>query len=85
MEDTTRDTPRRRWVLPLVAGLAVVAALVVGGVGGYGLARATGPAWPVGIHQGPAPQGHGPERPDDRRGPHPGPRQTPPDAGVDGP
>jgi hypothetical protein len=34
---------KRNWATPLVAALVVVVALVVGGVGGFALARATGP------------------------------------------
>ena len=34
---------KRNWATPLIAALVVVVALVVGGVGGFALARATGP------------------------------------------
>jgi hypothetical protein len=65
-----QERPRRRWVTPLVGGLAVVAALAVGGVGGYALANATDAGGPPGIHAGPqGGQQAGP--PDARRGPGP--------------
>ncbi len=34
-------TEKRRWAMPLVSALVVVAALVVGGIGGFAIATAT--------------------------------------------
>ena len=64
------------WVTPLIAALVVVVTLVVGGVGGFALARATGPGGdrPAmqqgqlpggqqgGIQQGPGGQQGGPQQ-----------------------
>jgi negative regulator of sigma E activity len=67
---------KRNWVTPLIAALVVVAALVVGGVGGYALAAVThAGARPAiqqgqlpgqqGPLQGPGQQGERPDRPND--------------------
>lgn len=67
---------KRSWAMPLIVGLAVVASLAVGGIGGYAIASATGPGNRPGIEQAGAP--HGPfadrrDAPRDDRGPRPGP------------
>jgi negative regulator of sigma E activity len=69
---------KRNWATPLIAALVVVAALVIGGVGGYALAAVTHaggrPAIQVGQLpgqgqqgplQGPGQQGERPDRPND--------------------
>jgi hypothetical protein len=51
---------KRNWATPLIAALVVVIALVVGGVGGFALARATGPGGDrQAIQQGQLPHGSG--------------------------
>jgi hypothetical protein len=49
---------KRSWTSPLVTVLAVVLALVVGGVGGFAIARASGPVGPrQAMQQGEVPGG----------------------------
>jgi hypothetical protein len=68
---------KRNWATALIAALVVVAALVIGGVGGYALAAVTHagarpaiqqgqlPGQQGGIQQGPGQQGERPDRPND--------------------
>jgi len=61
---------KRNWATPLIAALVVVVALVVGGVGGFALARATGPG-----ARGPAmQQGQLPGGPQGQQGQQGGPQ-----------
>lgn len=67
---------KRSWAMPLIIGLAVVASLAVGGIGGYAIASATAPGGRPGIEQAGAPSGPFADRrdaPRDERGPRPGP------------
>ncbi|WP_395640342.1 hypothetical protein [Pseudolysinimonas sp.] len=52
-------TQKRRWVLPLISALVVVAALVVGGIGGFAIATATQAGGRPAIEQGQFPGGPG--------------------------
>jgi hypothetical protein len=70
---------KRNWATPLIAALVVVVALVVGGVGGFALARATGPGGDrQSIQQGQFPGGPG-------GGQQGGPQQGGPQQGPGGP
>jgi uncharacterized membrane protein len=46
---------RRGWFRPLISALIVVAALVVGGIGGFAIATATQAGGRVGVEQGQLP------------------------------
>ena len=85
---------KRNWATPLIAALVVVVALVVGGVGGFALARATGPGGdrqamqqgqlpggPGGGQQGQLGQQGGPQQ----GGPQQGGPQQGPGGGQQGP
>jgi hypothetical protein len=70
---------RSNWVTPLIAALVVVAALVLGGVGGYALAAVTHDGGRPVIQVGQLPGQHGPQQ-----GPG-GPQGERPDRPADGP
>ena len=55
-------TEKRSWAMPLISALVVVAALVVGGIGGFAIATATHSGGRGGIEQGPFPGGPGPDQ-----------------------
>jgi hypothetical protein len=90
-------TEKRRWAMPLISALVVVAALVVGGIGGFAIATAThsggrpameqgafpgGPGQQGGPQQGGPQQGPGPGAP--QNGERPQPPSERPDGGPDG-
>lgn len=52
-------TEKRRWAMPLISALVVVAALVVGGIGGFAIATATHAGGRPAIEQGRFPGGPG--------------------------
>ena len=83
----TNNTGKRSWVTPLIATLVVVAALVLGGVGGFALAHATGEGGRPDIQQGPQGQAPGgPEhRPQQGQLPQQGPRPQQGPEGQHGP
>jgi len=73
---------KRNWATPLIAALVVVVALVVGGVGGFALARATGPGGDrQSIQQGQLPGGPGGGQQQGQQG---GPQQGGPQQGPGG-
>ena len=52
-------TEKRRWAMPLISALVVVAALAVGGIGGFAIATATHAGGRPAIEQGQFPGGPG--------------------------
>lgn len=63
-------TEKRRWAMPLISALVVVAALAVGGIGGFAIATATHAGGRPAIEQGQFPGGPG--QPGQQGGPQQG-------------
>jgi hypothetical protein len=73
---------KSNWATALIAALVVVAALVLGGVGGFALAAVTHDGGRPAIQQGQGQQG-GPQQGGPQQGPQHGPQQGP--GGQQGP
>jgi hypothetical protein len=65
---------KRRWAMPLISALVVVAALVVGGIGGFAIATATHAGGRPAFEQGQFPGG--PQQGQLPQGPQGGPGQN---------
>lgn len=69
-------TEKRRWAMPLISALVVVAALVVGGIGGFAIATATHAGGRPAMEQGQMPGGPG-QQGGTQQGQQGGPQQGP--------
>ena len=74
-------TEKRRWAMPLISALVVVAALVVGGIGGFAIATATHSGGRPAMEQGAVPGGPGQQGGPQESGPQQGPGQGGPQNG----